>query len=173
MPRAVLTPGQRERIRAAKGHSSAREVGAAFGVSESGVLNIWSRTSDKPRRLLTDAARELIVAGRGAGHSLADLIRISGFSETTVSQVLRDARAEGDLRADPNADIRAAAVQQRAAAKAAHREGGKIPSASPAALAPNSVERSLMARGIPLAEAREAAKVWAARHGAKNAGQGR
>lgn len=74
------------------------------------------------------------------------IARRVGFAETTVRDVIADA-------------------EQSAAASAAHREGGtSSPGSQAAALPPNSVELSLIMRGMRPEVARLTAKAWRDRH---------
>jgi hypothetical protein len=173
MSRPLLTEAERARIKAAKGVGEAEVLAAAYGVAVSTIHNIWTGSFKGGHRVVTAEVREMIVAGKAANKTNAELIRLSGFSECTVRQVLSDARAEGDMRAHPDPAIRAAAIKQREAASAAHRQGGAAaPDAKPA-LAPNSIEASLVARGMRPEVARLNAKVWRDRHARKNEGRGR
>jgi hypothetical protein len=124
------------------------------------------------RRTLTDAVRETIIAGKAEGRTNAELIILSGFAESTVKMVLRDARDAGDMRAHYDPEIRAMARKQRAAAKAAHREGGESPRIAPPTLAPNSLELSLIMRGIRPEKAMQSARAWRDRHAQQDGGRG-
>lgn len=118
------------------------------------------------KRALTDAKREEMIALRGQGLPLADIAISTGFSLTTVALVLRDGRDEGDSRADPDPAVRMG-VQQRVAASATHREGGPSPGAP--ALAPNSMEASLIMRGMRPEVAAATARAWRDRHARNDA----
>lgn len=119
------------------------------------------------KRALTGAKREEMIALRGQGLPLADIAISTGFSLTTVALVLRDGRDEGDSRADPDPAVRMAA-QQRVAASATHREGVDVTPDAPA-LAPNSMEASLIMRGMRPEVAAATARAWRNRHARNDA----
>jgi hypothetical protein len=173
MPRAVLSDGQRANILKAKGRASAEVLAGEYGVTVGAIHNIWQGRTKGNGRVITDAVREMIIAGKADGMTNAELIRLSGFSDCTVKLVLRDARDEGDMRAHYDPEIRVAARKQRAAAEAARREGGTTIPDNRTALAPNSLELSLIMRGMRPEVARLNAKVWRDRHARKNEARGR
>lgn len=105
-----------------------------------------------PRRVVTEEAREQMIALRAEGLTLTQIQAATGWGEATVVQVMRDARAEGDERADPDPGVRVLAARARAAGAV------EVPP-SPAAPADPMVA-SLILRGLTLPQAVETVKAY-------------
>lgn len=168
MKRKPLSDADRAGIMALKGKLHAAVLAERYGCSRHIVHSVWAGRKagslGRPVERLTDAKREQIIALRAERRMLADIAIITGFSQCTVSLVLRGARDEGDNRA---------AVQQSAAPSGAHREGrAPLPGTTPA-LAPNSMEASLIMRGVRPEVAAATARAWRDRHAKNHTGGAR
>jgi len=168
--RAFLTEAQAKAVAALKGRVKRDDVAQRYGVSPGVIARIWRGETAGRARRVTDADREAIIQAWGNGADLRGCIEATGWSENTVRIVLDQARAEGDLRAHHDRAIRALAVQRRAAAGAAHREGGDFPRIAPPALPPNSLALSLTQLGMRPEVAVIVARQWEERRHAQQHG---
>lgn len=107
----------------------------------------------KPRAdRMTPAIRAEIHRMHAEGMPKTQIARAVGFAESYVRSVLDDD------------------AEQRAAAGAAHREGGNIPRVAPPALPPNSLALSLTQRGMRPEVAVMVARQWQERRHAQEHG---
>ena len=180
-----LSDQDRADILALKGQIVSRDVATRYGISSQTVYGIWQgrliqRAMAKRKKRVTEKDRDLIITMKANGASIREMVEASGFGDSTVLLVIRDARAEGDRRLN-----RSAVVADTAGAGAS-----ESPACSPAPAAPparmmvklnDTVRRmrdSFKARGMaPEMALREALRIYAgsavdARGGSRAAGGG-
>jgi len=114
-----------------------------------------------PKRL-TPADRERIVQLYAQRQPTKAIAEATGYGVSTITLVLREARAEGDMRAAVDPDDRAQALEDRALCGAARSDGGPALLPAEPAVASNLV-LSLMARGLSREKAVEQATLYRAR----------
>lgn len=158
--RSYLTEAMRERIMAAKGQQNAAVLAEACGVSVNTIHNVWQKRNTGQRRSVTEADREIILNAYAKGADIQDCMVASGWAENTVRLVIYQARAGGDLRSHSDPEIRRQAIVSEPDNKA------PAPKYIECA-APNSVELSLIMRGMRPEVARMTARVWAEKHAQK------
>lgn len=179
-----LTDEDRANILALKGQIVSRDVATRYGISSQTVYGIWQgrliqRAMTKRKKRLTDKDRDLIITMKADGANIRQMVEASGFGDSTVLLVIREARAEGDRRLIPSAVV----------ADTAGAGVSKSPVSSPAPAFPprmmvklnDTVRRmrdSLRAKGMaPDLALREALRIYAgsavdARGGSRAAGGG-
>lgn len=175
-----MTDEERAAMRARRAQGvAAWQIAAEFHRSEQAVWKACvglkvERPGNKPRIIhapriirMTPQKREEILDMRAARLSLPEICDRSGFGKSSVSEVMAQARRAGDPRAIPRP-----AVEQSVAASVAHREGGVVPPDAPA-LAPNSMEISLVMRGMRPEVAAATARAWRDRHARNHGGNSR
>lgn len=138
------------------------QIGARLGFSGSGIsvamrvatgLDGYGNPIGEKKRAgrLTDEKRELMLTLRGQNITLSEIAKASGFAYGTVEQVMREARAEGDWRAEIDPEKRA---------KMARATDWRLPAEKAADAPPPITDRvvlSLMARGMSRIAAQETA----------------
>ena len=105
-----LTDQDRADILALKGQIVSRDVATRYGISSQTVYGIWQgrliqRAMTKRKKRLTDADRDLIIRMKADGANIREMVEASGFGDSTVLLVIREARAEGDPRLNRSAVV--------------------------------------------------------------------
>lgn len=106
-------------------------------------------------------AAEVVRLYREENAIIAEIVEATGLSIKVVYRVLDKAGVLMRTRSEWRAlQVARAKSKQREVVATTHREGGAtVPEAKPA-FAPNSMEASLIMRGVPPDEARASAKAW-------------
>ena len=105
-----LSDQDRAAILALKGQIVSRDVATRYGISSQTVYGIWQgrliqRAMTKRKKRLTDADRDLIIRMKADGANIREMVEASGFGDSTVLLVIREARAEGDPRLNRSAAV--------------------------------------------------------------------